>query len=111
MNTAMIKVVKVDGVVYLGEIGLGTLAGIQLERDRGSMTPLDKSEVARFFRAENLSEFINLSFNENTSSIMTRTMDDDEEMLFMNCSHAMATSKKKALALLENKTFNDLLGK
>ena len=102
-----VKVVKIDGQVYLGFTGVGVVTGIMLDTD--VVAQLTKGDVARYMRVRNVDEFITLEYNTNTSAAMTRELDADEMMMFQQCEYAMATAKDKALAQLENETFNALV--
>lgn len=104
-----LKVVKVDGEVYVGDLGETSLANaMQLSYDL--TTQLTKDVIGKYLTEKNLAKLITIDFGVQ-SAVSSRSFNDDEVVLIEQAQYLMERAEKFALKRLINKEFAQLLGK
>ncbi len=108
-----LKVVKVDGDVYVGEMVTGASSDrlvVALQIDSALQSTVCKSIVSAYLQLKNIGELIALDFGAN-ASVVSRELNDDEVVLFAQAQIAFDKADKFALAKLVNRDFAGLMGK
>jgi hypothetical protein len=102
------KVVKVDGTVYLGEVAEGKVVDAISLAGSSLSTELSMIVFANYFMAQNLGDLVTMEFGA-TSAFASRDLNAMEKHNFGNAEFAMKTSKLLAVRDLENMYFGKLV--
>lgn len=99
------EVIMVDGQRYLGNVAKNKNIeeAIFIGGNLGDV--LNKKDISNYFTAQNLDELIKVDVSSNNTSIITRRLAAEENMLVTMAIFNMETAKTKALQTLENQYF------
>jgi hypothetical protein len=104
-----LKVVKVDGEVYVGALSETTLDDA-MQLSYGLTAPLTKDVIGKYLTQQNLVQLITIDFGVQ-SAVSSRCFNDDEAVIIEQAQYMMRQAEKFALKRLVNKEFASLLGK
>ncbi len=100
------KVIKIDGTVFIGELGENAINdAVAVGTDLTATITANK--VAAYTKLKNLGELISMTFNNNTSAVASRDLKPEEVQLFMVADFAMETAKNQAVPNIENQFFTE----
>lgn len=104
------KIVTVNGVTYLGTLE-ETEAGIVLTEAMKFNGPVTQSVITEYYKKGNVGKLQNPTFGGSGISYTVDDVDDDVVMFAQIAQLALKQAKKVAIANLENREFDGVLGK
>ncbi len=94
------QIVKVDGTVFLGELGDAGVSNIMQIDNRFMSEDLGKAQVATYVKRKHLNKLTNIGFG-TTSAVQHRELTDDEDQLFAVAKFSLDVAVKNAVKSLE----------
>jgi hypothetical protein len=102
------KVVKVDGTLFLGDVVEGKVVNALALSGATLGTELSITVFANYLMAKNLGELMEMAFG-TTSAFASRDLNVMEKHAFGNAEFSMGISKELAVRDLENMYFGKLV--
>jgi hypothetical protein len=102
------KVVKVDGNVFLAEVADNVLTDAKALGHSNLSTDVSLYVFAEYLQAKNLKELVTVEFG-TTSAFSSRDLNNMEKHAFGNAEFSMSVAKDLAVRDLENMYFGKLV--
>ena len=102
--------ITVNGTTFLGTVsqkGKKTY----LKAAMPVITPINREDIASYVEMENANELVSETFTGNGTSVGEAALSPERKLDLKVCRLTMAHAKSVGPAGMENKIFNELLGK